>query len=134
MLLIQNLLVISCTCFRCFLKLKSDFPKIPGGTITKFDFMVNILLGEKGILLSGLLRVSTVKDLELPTASFSIIIVLTALSSKLPPCVLMTRNNTCMECFSWSFHILPIWFEAGGFLFHITQPEPLILRNYYNFP
>lgn len=104
------------------LEYKSGLLKFPGGGISTFDLMVDVLLGEIGIWLSASIMASTVACLELTTASTSPISVLRGSSSNILPCVLMKAANTWLADLICS-QMSPIWLLAGGFLSYTIQSE-----------
>lgn len=110
------------------LEYKSGLLKFPGGGISTFDLMVDVLLGEIGIWLSASIMASTVACLELTTASTSPISVLRGSSSNILPCVLMKAANTWLADLICS-QMSPIWLLAGGFLSYTIQSETFFWRN-----
>ena len=112
-----------------FFVVQISFLKFPGGEITTSNFMVNILLGEIGVLLSPSLMVSVARGLELATASTSTISVLRVSASKFLPCVLIKSANTCMTDLICYFQISPRWLVAGEVLCYTIQPKPLFWSN-----
>ena len=124
----QNSPAICCTHLHRLREYRSGLLNTPrGGIITSF-FMVRRLLGDNGISLLMSLRDSTVRGLELMTASVSATSVLNPLSLRLWPWVFSKAARIPLALPILCSQTPPICEAQGGFLCHVIQSVPFHRR------
>ena len=117
----QNSLLKCWILLHLLLQYKSGFWKTPGGGITTFIFIANILFGDIRFALCLSLIVSTVSGWEFIIASVSVINVCRDSSSKLCSYVYSRELKLALI---WQSQIPPMWLAAGWFLLQVIQSHP----------